>query len=84
MLALRWSDLDLDDGALTVNRTIHRVAGQGLVYAEPKTERSRRRIALPRPLVAALRAHRTAQVAERLAAGDRWHNEGLVFAQPNG
>lgn len=83
-LALRWSDVDLDAAALTVNRTVHRVTGQGLVFAEPKTERSRRRIALPRPLVDLLRAHRTAQLAERLRAGSRWEDGDLIFAQPNG
>jgi integrase len=83
-LALRWSDVDLEAGSLTVNRSLHRVTGQGIVFAEPKTERSRRRIALPRPLVDLLRAHRTAQLAERLRAGNRWEDGDLVFAQPNG
>jgi integrase len=83
-LALRWSDLDLDAGVLSVNRTVHRVAGVGLTYAEPKTERSRRRITLPAPLVDALRAHRTAQLAERLRAGTAWQDNDLVFAQPDG
>lgn len=83
-LALRWSDLDLDAGALTVNRTLQRVTGQGLVFAEPKTERSRRRIAVPQPLVDLLKAHRTAQLAERLRAGDHWQDGDLLFAQPNG
>jgi integrase len=44
----------------------------------------RRRIALPRPLVDLLRAHRAAQLAERLQAGNRWEDGDLVFAQPNG
>jgi integrase len=83
-LALRWSDVDLDAGTLTVCRTLHRVTGQGLVFAEPKSERSRRRIALPRPLVDLLRAHRAAQLAERLRAGNRWEDGDLVFAQANG
>jgi hypothetical protein len=39
--------------------------------AEPKSERSRRRIAIPAPLADALRAHRAAQHAERLKAGLR-------------
>jgi integrase len=83
-LALRWTDLDLDAGHLSVNRTVHRVTGAGLTYAEPKSDRSRRRIALPAPLVEALRAHRAAQLAERLKAGTSWEDNGLVFAQPNG
>jgi integrase len=84
VLALRWADLDLDTGTLAVNRTVHRVAGVGLTYAEPKSERSRRRIALPTPLADALRIHRAAQHAERLKAGTAWQDNDLVFAQPNG
>ncbi len=43
--------------------------GGGLVLAELKTARSRRTIALPAALVTALRAHRAAQLAERIAMG---------------
>ena len=41
-------------------------------------------MALPAPLVEALRAHRTAQLEERVAAGSLWQDHDLVFAQPNG
>ena len=33
------------------------------------------------PLRDALRAHRTAQLAERMAAGSQWQDNGLVFFQ---
>lgn len=46
----------------------------------PKTDRSRRSIALPEVAVAALRAHRTRQRMERLVAGSCWQNTGHVFA----
>jgi Phage integrase family len=39
---------------------------------------------LPQPLVASLRRHRTAQRAERLAAGSLWTDTGLVFTTPIG
>jgi integrase len=83
-LALRWADVDLDQGTLTVRRGVHRVRGQGLIYEEPKADRSRRTLALPGPLVEALRAHRAAQLEERPAAGAEWVDLDLVFAQPNG
>src|SRR4051794_20892038 len=83
-LALRWADVDLEHATLTVRRGVHRVRGQGLVYEEPKADRSRRTLALPAPLVEALRAHRAAQIEERLAAGAEWANLDLIFAQPNG
>jgi hypothetical protein len=39
-LGLRWADVDLDSGTLTVRRGVQRGAGQGLVYEEPKAERT--------------------------------------------
>lgn len=83
-LGLRWSDLDLDAGTLTVRRALQRQRGQGLVFVEPKSRAGRRTIVLPRPLREALRAHRAAQAEERLAAGSVWHDHDLLFAQVNG
>jgi IclR family acetate operon transcriptional repressor len=42
------------NGTLSARRGLHRVAGLGLVYEEPKADRSRRTLALPLPLVEAL------------------------------
>src|SRR5690349_19572698 len=82
-LALQWKDIDLLANTLTVRRSIHRVRG-GLIYEEPKTRRSHRTLALPMPLVAALHQHKAAQTGEQMLAGSEWHDEDLVFAQPNG
>jgi integrase len=78
-LGLRWQDVDLDVAMLTVNQAIYRIAGKGLVAAEPKTERSRRTLFLPDGVRAALKTHRVRQLQERLAAGSRWQDSGLVF-----
>ena len=53
-----------------------------LIYEEPKSKRSHR--TLPLPLVAELDRHKAAQLGERMLAGSEWHDEDLVFAQPNG
>ncbi|HEY7053539.1 MAG TPA: tyrosine-type recombinase/integrase [Mycobacterium sp.] len=76
---LRWSDVDLDKGELRVRHTLSRVDGE-LVLTEPKTERSRRRVPLHAGVVAQLKAWRTQQLQERLAAGDQWTDTGVVFA----
>ncbi|MGK5110829.1 MULTISPECIES: hypothetical protein [unclassified Geodermatophilus] len=68
---------------LTVRRGLHRVGGRGLLYEEPKAERSRRTLALPGRLVEALCAHRAAQRQKRIAAGPTWEDNDLVFAQAN-
>ncbi len=66
-----------------MSRTLSRTAA-GLVFTEPKTARSRRTIPLPPALVEELRAHRTRQLAERLAAGSLWRDHDLVFPSLTG
>lgn len=82
-LGLRWADVDLDAGMLTVSKSLGRVKGQGLVLGPTKSKKPRP-IALPTNLVADLRAQRKAQAAERLAAGSWWRDHDLVFCQPDG
>ena len=81
-LGLRWQDVDLDRRTLTVNRILERIGrGQGskLLLVEPKTSRSRRTVNLPDAAIRALRGHKVRQLEERLMAGSRWQDNGLVF-----
>jgi integrase len=82
-LGLRWEHIDLDGGELRVRVALQRIAGK-LQLVEPKTRQSRRTIPLPQVAVNALRAHRVSQLEERLLAGDRWVDTGLVFCTPKG
>lgn len=62
--------------------------GGGLVAVEPKSYNSRRTVAMPEELTAALRARRAEQRRERLAAGPLWRSGGpfgdLVWTQLDG
>lgn len=81
-LGLRWHDIDFERRSLTVIRILERIGrGQGstLQLVEPKTSRSRRTVNLPDAAVRALKAHKVRQLEERLAAGSRWQDRGLVF-----
>jgi len=55
-----------------------------LKTTEPKSMRSRRLIRMPAVVVAALKAHRTRQLEDRLAAGGVWNESGFVFTSPIG
>ena len=68
LLALRWSDIDLDRGVLRVERSVEETKA-GLRVKPPKTKRGRRNITLPPEAVAMLRAHRKRQIELRLALG---------------
>ncbi len=83
VLGLRWSDLDLERGAVTVVHTITTVDGR-IIDSGTKTAKSRRRVTLDQGTLGALRAHRVAQARERLLVGTDWRDHGLVFCRPDG
>jgi integrase len=83
-LGLPWDAVDLEAGTLTVRQALQRQKGKGLVIVQPKSRAGRRTIVLPGPLRDALRAHRVAQLQDRIAAGPVWEDSGLVFCQVNG
>jgi integrase len=58
-LGLRWQDVDLEAGELEVRHALQRMRGS-VQLVEPKTDRSRRRIALAPYAVTVLREHRSA------------------------
>ena len=53
-------------------------------HGDTKTEKSRRTLELPAQATEALRTHHVRQAKERLAAGKRWRDHGLVFASQAG
>lgn len=71
--ALRWDLVDLEAGTVAVWRS-DRAGG------DTKTAKSRRTLKLPQIALSALRQRRAEQAAERLKAGELWHDENLVFA----
>lgn len=66
LLGLRWSDLDLQVGRLTVRRSLEFIDGS-IRTKSTKTVRSSRTIALASLLVDALRKHRAEQIAPKRA-----------------
>ena len=73
---LRWCDVDLDDGVAVITQQLQQYDGH-MVTCPPKTSHSARVIAPDHTTVAALRAHRARQHAERQQPGH--HDSGYVF-----
>ena len=63
LLAVRWSDLDLSGMQISVSRTMQYLNGvkNHITFREPKSQKSRRLIALSPSNVAVLEEHRTNQ-----------------------
>lgn len=83
ILALRWQDVDLQAGTLSVRQSLEQTR-DGLTFKQPKTQKGRRVVALPPLAVEALRRHKAEQAKERLLLGPGYQDNGLVCAQPDG
>jgi integrase len=83
VLGLRWDDIDLEAGTLSVRRARvlveYRVIEQG-----PKTKNGLRTLPMDPELLAALRALKAQQARERLAAGEAHEHSGLVVVDELG
>lgn len=84
ILALRWQDIDFEDGSLQVQRAVSYLKGYGYVESEPKTAKSRRMIKLPVFVVNVLKQHQTQQEEQRKEVGKAWIEKGLVFTNAQG
>jgi integrase len=84
LLALKWADLDLDAGALFVQRSLSRGQTSRLEEGEPKSQSGRRRIALSPSVVESLKRHRVRQLEHRLAVAEMYEDRGYVFANDTG
>ena len=82
LAGLRWKDVDLDAGTLTVAQQ-RTNANHEVVVSAPKSK-SQRQLVLAPATVAALSLHRRRQRAERLALGPAWTDTGYVFVDEAG
>lgn len=82
-LALKWEDIDWANNRIHIKRALARTK-QGKRFEEPKTPQSRRTVVLPPEVMQHLREHRKRQLEEKLAAGEKYHDHGLVFATLTG
>ena len=83
VLGISWEDVDLENGTVRVRQQLQRIAGE-LQLTDVKTRRSGRMVPLPDLCVRALRKRKAEQAADRLAAGERWQETGLVFTTKHG
>jgi len=84
LLALRWTDVDLDKATLRIGASRHIVNGRMQVKG-PKTEAGYRTVVLGPSTVAALKRLRAEQAERRLALGGDYHtDEDLVICKADG
>ena len=83
-LALRWSDVDLNEDRVSIRRAVQYQRGVGRVFVEPKTSRSRRTVPIPQETAAILADQRRSNDRDQRRAGALWREGDLVFPNPIG
>jgi len=78
LCAVRWADIDLDHGVLTLSRSIAQVGGK--CWEKDTKTHQQRRIALDEETVAILRTHRKRWQERALALGSRLRPTAYVFS----
>lgn len=84
---LRWSDVDLDIGVVTVAQSRVLIGRQTTATDDPKSSASRRTVpveAMFGGTIALLKAARKMQLSDRLRAGEAWIDTGLVVVNVDG
>jgi integrase len=83
MVALRWSDIDLDDAVVRISRGIV-IGNHGLVEKDTKTHSSRR-VSLDAGTAAVMAEHRQKMLARAEVCGAELLGDGFVFSnEPDG
>ena len=83
LLALRWQDVDLETGMVTVSRSVQQTRGRVLAIKGTKTGKTRL-LPISTRTVQELIRHRGIQAQHRLWIGETWEDNDLVVARPNG
>ena len=83
VLGLRWEDVDMEQGRVTIRRALVPVNGK-VHISEPKTKRGRRLIALDSATMATLKEQAARQLCEQSDWGEGWLDSGYVFTLETG
>lgn len=83
VLGLRWDDVDLDKGTITITET-RVIVDCKVVVGEPKSRNGKRRLPMDDELIKALKALKTRQATEKLAAGEGYADSGRVVVDEGG
>ncbi|MFE6704566.1 tyrosine-type recombinase/integrase [Bacillus thuringiensis] len=82
LLGLRWKDVNLEKGHLTISQTLSHDGKTFLLGG--KTKSSLRKILLPASTVAKLKKHRAVVLKEKLSQGEEYQDNDLVMCTPSG
>ena len=82
LLGLQWRDVEIQQ--IDVCRSLHHLKDGSYIFTQPKSEKSKRTIALAPSSVLVLAEHKERQQAIRTMLGETLGKDDLVFSTPQG
>ena len=84
LCGLNWSDIDLKDGIVHIQRELLYTPSKGIYEDSTKTKQSNRVIQIPDDMIRLLTDYRREQLTRRLELGSKWIETDKVFTSDCG
>ena len=84
LVGLEWSDIDLKNGIININKSSQYLSQKGVFTKSPKTESSIRDVAIPDFIVSLLEEYKLWYEEQKSICGDFWYESDRLFVQDNG
>jgi len=84
VLGLKWSDIDLDQGMISIRHSLKKTNTEKQQFAEPKTPKSKRDIEIGASTINVLQQHWARQQSGMALSGDAYINNNLLFGREDG
>lgn len=83
VLGLTWDNVNLNDGTIRISKTLSSTK-QGIVFTEPKTKNSNRKIAISKSVVEILKRNKVEQLKNKMRLGNSYKDNNMVCCKENG
>ena len=84
LAGLEWSDIDLKNGIISINKSSQYLSDKGIFTKSPKTESSVREVAIPDFIVSLLKEYKLWYEEQKSIVGDFWNDSDRLFVQVDG
>ncbi|WP_181557086.1 tyrosine-type recombinase/integrase [Thermaerobacillus caldiproteolyticus] len=84
VLGLKWDDVDFENKKIRIKRSLCFVSGQGLIFKEPKTQKSKRQISISQHVVNVLKKHKQKQEFQKEKLWRQYEDNNLIVCTDDG
>jgi integrase len=84
LVGLEWSDIDLKNGMININKSSQYLSQKGVFTKAPKTESSIRDVAIPDFIVSLLKEYKLWYDEQKSLCGEFWTDSNRLFVQDTG